>query len=645
MAQEIATQAAHQAAGLGPVMAFALVGIVGVGAQWLAWRLRLPAIVFMLIAGVLVGPVTGLMDPMRDFGDLTGPLISLAVAVILFEGGMSLDLHRLGDARAGVMRLVLIGAPLGWLMSTLALRLAADLSWESAAVFGGIMIVTGPTVIAPLLRSARLARRPAQLLQWEAIVNDPIGALAAVLAYGVVLVFHADLALSKAALETGFGILFALALGLAAGRATVWAFQGGRVPEFMKVPVLFVGLLMTFALADTILHESGLLAVTAMGLVIGNADLPAYTELRRFKEHATVLLVSGVFILLAASLDLSQLAMLDWRAAGFIIAVVGIARPATVLLSLMGTTIAWKERLFIALTGPRGVVLVAVAGLFGQRLADAGVEDGALIAPLAFLLVTVTVVLHGFTLAPLARFLGLADTDKPGVLIVGGSRFSTRLGEALQKADVPVLIADPNHQHLIRARAAGLKTFYGDILGEAAEDTIERLAYSNVLAVTDNDAYNTLVCTDLGAELGRAHVWQVARQKEDQRRHALPTQLGGQPFGGGRSFETFRDMEREGWSFRVTRLTEEFTLAQWRERRPMAVPILRISPRGEIGFVDNGEEMKADGGMRILALLPPDAGSPDAGSPDAGSEGPARQSLPEGGDRPDAPPGPVAPLP
>ncbi|WP_339112201.1 sodium:proton antiporter [Thioclava sp. GXIMD2076] len=631
MTSEIVTHAA----GLGPVMAFATVGAVGVGAQWLAWRLRLPAIVFMLIAGVIVGPVTGLIDPMRDFGDLTGPLISLAVAVILFEGGMSLDLHRLGDARAGVMRLVLIGAPLGWLMSTLALRLAANLSWESSAVFGGIMIVTGPTVIAPLLRSARLARRPAQLLQWEAIVNDPIGALAAVLAYGVVLVFHADLGLGEAALETGLGILFALVFGLASGRAMVWAFQGGRVPEFMKVPVLFVALLFTFALSDAVLHESGLLAVTMMGLVIGNADLPSYTELRRFKEHATVLLVSGVFILLAASLDISQLRLLNWKALGFLVAVIAIARPATVLLSLLGTKIPWKERVFIAMTGPRGVVLVAVAGLFGQRLADAGVADGAMIAPLAFLLVTVTVVLHGFTLAPLARALGLADTEKPGVLIVGGSRFSTRLGEALQKADVPVLIADSNHQHLIRPRAAGLKTFYGDILGEAAEDTIERLSYSNVLAVTDNDAYNTLVCTDLGAELGRANVWQVARQREDQRRHTLPAQLGGQPFGAGRTFDMFRDMVREGWSFRVTRLTEEFTLAQWRALRPMAVPLLRISPKGEIGFIDKPEELKADAGVRILSLLPPDAGSDEAAS----------VAVTEVDEKPDTAPGPVAPLP
>ena len=178
---------AETAGAMSPIMAFAVVGVLGVGSQWLAWRLRLPAIVLMLAAGILVGPVMGLFDPERDIGPLTGPLISLAVAVILFEGGLTLDFHELRDARHGVRRLVVIGAPLGWLLSTLTLRYGAGLGWESATVFGGIMVVTGPTVIAPLLRQARLSRRPAQLLQWEAIVNDPIGALAAVLALEVVL--------------------------------------------------------------------------------------------------------------------------------------------------------------------------------------------------------------------------------------------------------------------------------------------------------------------------------------------------------------------------------------------------------------------------------------------------------------------------
>ena len=598
--------AAEQVAGaMSPIMAFAVVGVLGVGSQWLAWRLRLPAIVLMLAAGILVGPVFGLFDPEHDIGPLTGPLISLAVAVILFEGGLTLNLHGLHDARHGVRRLVFIGAPLGWLLSAMTLHYAAGLGWESSAVFGGIMVVTGPTVIAPLLRQARLARRPAQLLQWEAIVNDPIGALAAVLALEIVLVFRASENMGSAIWDVAFGVAVATLIGLACGYAISRAFWRNHVPEYMKVPVLFVVLLACFALADGILHESGLLAVTVMGLVIANSDLPSFVEIRRFKEQATILLVSGVFILLAASLNLGILEKLNWRAVVFVLAVVLVTRPLTVLLSLIGTDIPRNERLLIAFTGPRGVVLVSVAGLFGERLAAAGVADGDLVVPLAFALVLFTVVLHGFTFAPLARKLGLSASEAPGVLLVGGSRFTVALAEVLKKAGVEVLISDPNHAHLIRPRATGLSTFYGDILSEAAETQVELLSFETLLAATDNDAYNTLVATDFAPEFGRDRTWQIGRAKSDKSRHALPTQLGGRMFGRGLTYDELNRLIEDGWTFRATRLTAEFTFADWRQKRPDGIVVGMIGPRGTLRFHNSEKEPEVAGGTRIIAILPP----------------------------------------
>ncbi|MEG3661548.1 sodium:proton antiporter [Celeribacter halophilus] len=572
--------ATEQLTGLGPVEAFALVGALGVGSQWLAWRLKLPAIVLMLAAGLIVGPALGILDPQRDIGDLVQPLISLAVAVILFEGGLTLDLHKLGDARKGVTRLVLIGAPLGWFLSTAALHWGAGLGWEAATVFGGIMVVTGPTVIAPLLRQAKLQKRPANLLQWEAIVNDPVGALAAVLAFEFVLVGREAESLPDALVQLGVGIAMAMAVGIAAGMAISYTFRRAYVPEYMKVPVLFATLLVTFAFPNMMLHESGLLAVTVMGLIIANADLPSFEELRRFKEHATVLLVSGVFILLAASMDFASLGQLTWRAGLFVALVILVARPVTVLVSLIGTGLPRNEKLLIALTGPRGVVLVAVAGLFGERLAANGVSDGAVVGPLAFVLVLTTVVLHGFTLAPLARRLGLASKGKPGVLILGGSRFTTALAQALKREEVPVLIADPNHARLVRPRAAGLPVFYGDILGEAAEDSLEVLSYATLIAATENDAYNTLVATDFGSEFGRDQVWQLARVKGERARHALPTQLGGRPFGAGKTYGELDELMRQGWKLSVTQLSEDYGFDQWKEDRPNAMLLGRMSADG-----------------------------------------------------------------
>ena len=262
-------------AALNPITAFALVGALGVGAQWLAWRLNLPAIVLMLLAGLLVGPVFGILDPSVAMGDLLQPVVAVAVAIILFEGGLTLNFKSLRDAAIGVKRLVLIGGPIGWLLSAAVLHYVAGLSWATASVFGGIMIVTGPTVIAPLLRQARLKRRPAVLLQWEAIVNDPVGALAAVLAFEVVLVFQTSTTVEEALTTLAIGIVVATLVGIAAGWGIARSFSNGWVPEYMKVPVLFVSVLAAFAASDSLLHESGLLAVTIMGVWIANAHLPS----------------------------------------------------------------------------------------------------------------------------------------------------------------------------------------------------------------------------------------------------------------------------------------------------------------------------------------------------------------------------------
>lgn len=591
--------------GLSPVEAFALVGVVGVGAQWLAWRFRLPGIVMMLTAGLILGPVTGIFVPSRDIGPLVAPMISLAVAVILFEGGLTLNFKQLEDAAPAVRRLVLIGAPLGWLLSSLALALIAGLSWQSAIVFGGVMIVTGPTVIAPLLRAARLHNRPAQMLQWEAIVNDAVGALVAVIAFVWVMVSHQELSAIEALWTVGRGIAFATLVGFGAGLAVVKAFRESLVPEYMKVPMLFVLVLAAFALSDSVLHESGLLAVTVMGLIIANADLPSYTEIYRFKEQATTLLLSGVFILLGSNVKLSTLNLLDWRSGLFIAAVILLVRPATVLISLAGSRIPMKERILVAFTGPRGVVLLAISGLFAERLVSEGIEDGAVLAPLAFALVVATVVLHGFTLKLFAKRLGLTSGEAPGVIIVGGSTFAAGLGRALENAEVKVLVTDPNHGQLRSAREAGLPTYYGDILSEAADHGVEFIAYSSILAASDNDAYNTLVATDLAPEFGRDAIWQVARVREDRARHALPNQLGGRALNGGRTLAQYLDLLAAGWIFRTTRLTEEYTLDDWQAAREGALP-LAVVRDGKMWFVGRDEELSGKPGMRIISMIPPE---------------------------------------
>ncbi len=584
-----------------PVTTFALIGVLGIGSQWLAWRFQLPAIVLMLLAGVLAGPLTGLIDPEASFGFLLKPIIAVAVAVILFEGGLTLNLKSLRDAGPSVLRLVMIGAPLGWLLSAISVHYIAGLSWETAIVFGGIMIVTGPTVVTPLLRQARMEPRVARILKWEAIVNDPIGALAAVLAYEMVVALRTSTTVGGAIWHMVLGIVVASVLGYLGGRVIAWAFNRGKVPEYMKVPVMFGALLAIYAASDYILHESGLLAVTIMGVVLANTHLPSLDEIRRFKEHATVILVSGVFILLAASLTMAELASIDLRIVLFVAIVIFIARPLTVLLSLMGSGLPWTEKSMIAWIGPRGVVLVAVSGLFGTQLAELGIEDGRSLTTLSFALVAGTVVLHGFSIGPLARRLKLTSEAVPGLLIVGGSRWAVNLARALEKAEIPTMIVDRNWFRLRAAREAGVKVYHGEILSETVEHTLDLSAYGVVLAATDNDGYNALVCTDLGPEFGRRQVFQVGRCDETEGRAAMPVTIGGRAFGSGMPYEDFMRLEAAGWAFRVTRLTEEFGLDDYLALNEDARILGRINDSGLL-FYDGKPPEKIPAGTRILAF-------------------------------------------
>lgn len=586
-----------------PVVLFAIIGALGIGSQWLAWRLRLPAIVLMLAAGLIAGPGLGVIAPGAAFGDLFRPLVAVAVAVILFEGGLTLKFSDLKEAGTAVRRLVFLGAPLGWLFAYLALRWGAGLSVEAAVVFGGILIVTGPTVIIPLLRQAKLAARPASILRWEGIVNDPVGALAAVLGFEVIAAIHGHGTFAEAAQHLAIGIIFASVAGVVGGIGLAAAFRRGMVPEYMKVPVLFGVVLVVYAGSDWLLHESGLLAVTVMGLVIANAHLPSFTELQRFKEQATVILVSGVFVMLAASLERSMILSLDMGALAAVVLIVFVARPLAVMLALIGSGLPWGEKLMVAWIGPRGVVAVAVSGLFGARLVELGIEDGALLTPLAFAIVAATVILHGFSIGPLARALGLTSTRPEGVILVGGSAWSTALGVELHEAGLPVLMVDRNYVSLRRARQAGLEVFHGEILSEAAEHSVPMSHYGTLIAATYNDDYNALICTDFGPEFGRNNVFQLGQGggEDDGDRRVT---LGGRQLGRGMGYDVFARAFAEGREFVTTRISEAYPLDAYLAERPDVEVIAAIRDgSGKVVFATDGKLPTIGAGDAVISLV------------------------------------------
>lgn len=585
-------------------LTFALIGVLGVGSQWLAIRLHMPAIVFMLLAGVLAGPVLGLLNPAEDFGDLFRPIVAVAVALILFEGGLTLNFRELRDAAPAVKRLCTVGAVLGWGLNTAAAYWVAGLSLTTSAIFGGILVVTGPTVIMPLLRQAKLSARTASTLRWEAIVNDPVGALFAVLAFEVVIAMQGN-HLIEAGGHLVLGIVVATAAGYAAGRLITRSFRRGFVPEYMKAPILFASVLGIYASTDMVLHESGLLAVTVMGVTIANARLPSLDELKRFKEHVTVLLVSGVFVILAATLRPEMILSLDWRAVAFVVVIMAVARPLAVMPSLMGTALSLRERAFVAWVAPRGVVAVAVSGFFGQRLMDIGIEDGAMLAPLAFAIVAVTVVVHGFGMRPLAQAMGLTSSRPPGVIILGGNSWSTALATELHKQEVPVLMVDRNWHRLGAARREGLPTWFGELLSEAAEHAADLTRFGTLIAASDNDDYNALVCTDVGAEMGRDRVFQVGRHEHSEGHHDLPATLGGRTLlSSGAGIELLEMRMARGWLFSSATLSDAVTETDLEAGRHEKTETVAIIRRGEVLFAHRAGQLKTRDGDVVISFGP-----------------------------------------
>lgn len=600
------------------VLAFTIIGVLGVGAQWLAWRFNFPAIVLMAIAGVIAGPVLGVFTmpgaapgepPMEAlFGDFYRPIIAVAVAVILFEGGLTLNFSEIREVTKGVRRLIFPGAFIAWGLGAVAAYLIGGLSLQIALLFGAIMVVTGPTVIIPLLRQSKLNARPAALLKWEGIVNDPIGALLAVLVYEFLVLGQAHVSSGEIVSSIVIAALLAGALGFAIGNFAAFLFRRGFVPEYLKPPVLLALVLLCFEMANLLQHEAGLLSVTAMGVTMANARIASINELRLFKENIAILMVSGVFIILTANLTFESLALLDWSAFWLIVAMLFVVRPLAVFASTIGAGLPWRERLLMGWIAPRGIVAVAVCSFFGVALAAEGYADGEKLIPLAFAMVFATVVLHGFTIGPLAKALGLAVRDRPGVLIVGASPWSAAFAAKLQDMEIPVLIADISYRRLKPARLANIPTYYGEILSEVTEHNLDFNRFGFVLAVGGNEAHNALVATDLAPEMGRAAIYQVnARGKDEDDRRALSYTLQGRTFlHSAAPLDELLRRHYAGWIYQRTRLSEEYPPERYIKDLGDNYEIILLIRKGALYFASREAPLKPEIGDRVLAYIPPD---------------------------------------
>lgn len=578
---------------------------LGIASQWLAWRFRMPAIVLMSIAGLLVGPILGFINPQDSFGDLFGPIISLAVAIILFEGSLNLDFREIRGFNKPLLRIVTLGAFIAWIAGSLAAHYLAGLSWAVAFVIGGLFIVTGPTVILPLLRQAKLKPKPAAILKWEGIVVDPFGALLAVFAFECIQFINDEVTL-KALLIFFAASLFAALLGFAAGRVLGWMFESGNVPEFLKSPMVFAVVLLTFVLSDEIMHETGLLAVTAMGMTMANMHIASIKDMRHFKENISVLLISSIFVMLTASLNLQTLTrILDWRIIIFVAAMLFIVRPLSIWLSTIGTDLTNKEKTLIGWIAPRGIVALTVSGYFANVMLEKGYEDADILIALTFALAFSTVVAHGFSISWVAKKLNLVASESPGVLIVGGNRFTTELAKSLHDLQHQVLIMDNSFEHLSEARKLGLNSQVGEILSEQTEYKVDLTPYPLMIAATEVDSYNALVCSNFVPELGRKSLFQTALHQGDA--NDFHQSLGGRIlFNKKETIYQLNERVVKGQIIRKTLITNQYSYTQYlREREEDTLLLYVMKENGNLEFYTANHEVLAGSGDTVVSLTPP----------------------------------------
>jgi NhaP-type Na+/H+ or K+/H+ antiporter len=588
-----------------------LAGIIalGIAAQWLAWRLRIPSILLLLTFGILVGPVANLLHPDDLFGPLLPPLVSLAVAVILFEGGLSLKVRELRAIGGDLLRLTTIGALVTWLVSVTAAHFLLNFDWPLAAMIGAILVVTGPTVIGPLLRHLRLGGRAGAVLKWEGIVIDPLGATLAVLTFAVVQAggWHGGAAAAGRALALtvfiggGLGLLGALLLVVPLAR--YW------VPDSLHGAVALTLVVCVYSLGRFFQEGAGLLGVTVMGVCLANQRQVAIRHLIEFKEHLTVLLVSGLFIVLAARLRVPDLDALDpVRSLLFVAVLILVARPAAVLLSTLGSSMTWREKAFLCWMAPRGIVAAAVSSVFALMMVNAKVPQAERMPPVVFLVIVVTVAVYGLSAAPLARRLGLASPNPQGVLFVGARPWVREAANALRTAGCPVLVADSNPAAVSAARLLGLPTYYGSILGEHALNEIEFRDFGRLLAVTPNDEVNSLACLRFIEIFGRREVYQLPFGAPTEGRHEAVSleQRGRLLFGAKMDNAHMIDRFGETPVVKTTRLTKEFDYAAFQTLHGESVlPLFLIRAGGEVALFTADSPPTPQVGDVLISLARP----------------------------------------
>ncbi len=587
-------------------------GLLGALSQWFAWWVKLPAILFLLLTGIIAGPVTGWLDPDAVFGDLLFPIVSLSVAVILFEGSLTLKFAEIKGLESVVRNMVTIGAAVTWAIITISTHWIMGFDWSLSLLFGALVVVTGPTVIVPMLRTVRPNIRIANILRWEGIIIDPLGAVLALLVFDFILASQqGDSSFTHVAWNLGAIITSGFLLGALAGQLLGLALRHHWIPEYLQNIVTLSLLFLTFTSANIVQEESGLLAVTLMGVWLANMKRVPIDDILDFKETLSILLISGLFIILAARIDATQLQQMGWGALGVFLVIQFVARPIKVLVSTMGSTLTWQERALLGWIAPRGIVAAAVSALFAIKLEHAGFPQASMMVSLTFMVIIGTVVLQSATARPLALKLGVAEPEPRGILIIGANKVARAIAQALQNQGFRTLLTDSHWPNVKEALLHGQEAFWGNAISARADRNLDLVGIGTLLGLSQNDHLNVLAVQKYIPEFGRKAVFALPPPKDRKTTDvytAAEEQRGNLLFGEDVTYARLASLLANGAEIKATTLSDEFNYAAYQEKyQDRATPLFAVSKRGNLRiFGDPDHTPTPHPGWTVISLIKPE---------------------------------------
>lgn len=590
--------------GEGIALSVAGIGVVGLACQWLAWRLRLPAILFLLLAGIIVGPVAGVLNPQELLGDLLFPLISLAVAVILFEGSLTLNFKEIRGVGHTVWLIVTVGALISWVLTSTATHYLIGLDWTIAFLFGSLTVVTGPTVIVPLLRTVRPNSRLSNILRWEGILIDPLGALFVVMVYEFLVSSSEAHSLKVLAMILVVGLI----IGAVSGAFVAAVLRRRLLPEYLQPFAVLSIVLGVFSVSNYLESESGLLTVTVMGMWLANAKEVNIRHILHFKEHLTVLLITGLFILLAARIDPEDFLIFNWGALGLFVFMQLISRPVAIFLTTLKSKLTFKDKVFLSWVAPRGIVAASISSLFAIKLVELGVPGAKMLVPLTFMVIIGTVVLQSASARPLALKLGVAEPAPKGFLIIGANDVARTLAQAINKYDCRVVVTDSNWDYIRQARMMGLEHYYGNPISSHADNYLNLIGIGHVVAVTSDKHFNAMACMQLMQDFGEQRVFclhdKVNADPNDK--HNVAQEYHGLPFlGGDVSYKKLASLINQGAEIKHTKLSDEFTYANYLQEHKdrYVLPLFLVNSKGRVKMCYDLAAFDPQTGDTVVALM------------------------------------------